>query len=455
MTTTDSAQRGTESPLHNRVVFLVGAQRSGTNWLQRMLATHPAVASVPSETCLFSHGIAPLTERFHHGPTNSTTTGFVYMDPVRLRDSLRRFCDDVLLEQIRMLDPDASRVLERTPMHVHHLALLTDIYPDAWVIHIIRDGVDVARSLMTQPWGPATIGEAAHEWASAIRDARSVTVPRYREVRYEQLLEQPVAGVSDLLAWLELPVDDERLAAIERIAERQFNVTRGLPGVMAGKWRGQLSPQDAAAVIREAGPVLSELGYPVPEVGSPAPAPADAADAADAADGADGPSRPATTLRDQIGRARDALRRVVDARRRTDPKPPSPDFKLVTSQLYMATLGLVVDRFVQAIALRRYDELRDLIAPGAQVTVADRRRRHSAEGQEGIELLVRRLAEDEPRRHELVRDDAVKTAVGATVVQTHAAGDGSLSETVHILQGEWTGQTVLLSKVLVRLGTGT
>ncbi|MBA3764805.1 MAG: sulfotransferase [Actinobacteria bacterium] len=41
-----------------RMIFLVGATRSGTNLLGRMIASHPDVGAVPSESCFFSHGVA-------------------------------------------------------------------------------------------------------------------------------------------------------------------------------------------------------------------------------------------------------------------------------------------------------------------------------------------------------------------------------------------------------------
>ncbi len=43
------------------LVLLVGAPRSGTTWLQRMLAAHPSVAS-PQETDLFARYLEPLSE---------------------------------------------------------------------------------------------------------------------------------------------------------------------------------------------------------------------------------------------------------------------------------------------------------------------------------------------------------------------------------------------------------
>src|SRR5947208_10995760 len=47
----------------NPFVFIVGAQRSGTTWLQRLLASHPAIAG-GQESHLFSGYLAPLWQRW-------------------------------------------------------------------------------------------------------------------------------------------------------------------------------------------------------------------------------------------------------------------------------------------------------------------------------------------------------------------------------------------------------
>jgi hypothetical protein len=427
---TESARRGYESPLQDRVIFLVGAQRSGTNWLQRMLSAHPEIVGLPAETHFFSHGIAPLKERFHHGPSNSTTTGATYMDPQRLRESLRRFSDDVLAEQWRMLAPDASRILERTPLHVHHLKLISDVYPDAWVIHIIRDGCEVACSLRAQSWGPETMTEAAREWASAIRDARSASVPRYREVRYEELLARPVDGVSELLTWLQLPVDDDVRTMIARGAEKVFNVTRGSKSIRPDKWRAQLSPQDVADFRREAGETMTELGYPLPESAPEAAPPA----------------------RNRLDGGRIALAGLAARVREWRPRQPetrgATELQVVTTQRYMAELGLAVDRFVELVALHDYQALGQLVSPTAEIVISTAQASRASSGREGLEMLQQALASDEPRRARLMRDETVKHVVGATIIQNHRGTDGACSDTVYILQTEWTGQKVLLQKIV-------
>ena len=68
------------SPLAGQMIFSTGASRSGTYWLQRIVMAHPDVFGIPSKTLLFSHGMAPLLERFHHGARGSTELGAIYAD---------------------------------------------------------------------------------------------------------------------------------------------------------------------------------------------------------------------------------------------------------------------------------------------------------------------------------------------------------------------------------------
>ena len=80
------------------MIFNVGARRSGTYWLQRITCAHPAVAEVPSETYVFSHGIAPLMERFHHDDPAYEEVGQVYADRARVIADIRDLCDTVFGE---------------------------------------------------------------------------------------------------------------------------------------------------------------------------------------------------------------------------------------------------------------------------------------------------------------------------------------------------------------------
>jgi hypothetical protein len=279
-----------DSPLRDRLVFLVGARRSGTNWLQRMVCAHPDAVAIPSETHLFSHGLAPLVERFQHAAPASPKTAKVYLPRRDLLDALRDLADRTLGGVAAALDPDARLIVERTPWHCYHLDLIGAVYPDAAIVHIVRDGRDVARSLLSQEWGPTRMREAAEEWRSSVVAARSGAphVGRYLEVRYEELLADPAPRLTDLYRWLGLDDREEvvRPALVE--AGVRFNTDARNPTVAEGKWRTELSPRDQRTFDRIAGDTLTDLGYrrePAPPItaGVAASARAVVADAAGAA----------------------------------------------------------------------------------------------------------------------------------------------------------------------------
>ena len=78
-----------DSPLRDRMLFLVGAQRSGTNWLQGMLKLHPDVVALPSETQLLSFGMHVLRQFTQQGPMESWQTARTFMELDRRMAELR------------------------------------------------------------------------------------------------------------------------------------------------------------------------------------------------------------------------------------------------------------------------------------------------------------------------------------------------------------------------------
>jgi hypothetical protein len=253
-----------DSPLRDRVIFLVGARRSGTNWLERILTAHPEIEAMPSETYLFSHGVKPLVDRFQHANPALPTMGRTFMPREDFVDALRDLLDRAFEATLDRNRPDARYIVERTPWHASHLPLIAEVYPDARVINIVRDGRDVARSLISMPWGPETMAEAAAEWRDALEDARTGAErfgDRYRDVRYETLLQDPRTQLERLFDWLGLPLDDATWERILLEAGSTFNEDPTSPAIQAEKWREALSPDDLREFERVAGKQLEAEGY--------------------------------------------------------------------------------------------------------------------------------------------------------------------------------------------------
>jgi Sulfotransferase family len=381
------------------MVFNFGVQRSGTLWLQRIVGAHPAVATVPSETALFSLGIGPLHERFHHGLRSSTTVDQTYVDRDVLLDATRDFCDAVLAGH---LTEGARYLAERTTAHVTSVDLIAAVYPDARLVHIIRDGRDVARSLVAREWGPSTVAQAAEQWRSEVVAARSAAPAQgYREVRYEALLEDPRGSIADLYEWLGLEHSDAVLDEAVAEAGIRRNQDADDPAPRHGKWRDHFSAADLRAFEQVAGDLLQELGYERETAG--------ASRAAGRGAG----------VRDRVAAAA--------ARRGRAPRGRAPDGGIGEVGGALAGSQWLVDRLLGAIHEDRSGELSELVAPDARIRVVGSGEETSGRGPDGLRAAV---SQDPAWRGRQLRGDMHPGVPTYSIVLTYELSDGMRADRV-------------------------
>ena len=278
---------GTSGP--NPYVFVVGCPRSGTTLLQRMLDAHPqlAVSNDP-------HFI-PFAPGVRDGLDPPVTAGLVewlrgYRTFARL-DLDERVLDDAAAGATTFSDLVAriydefgrarGKALagEKTPRYVRYLPLLHALFPNAHVVHLIRDGRDVALSTLewARPdrgpgrfdlWSESPLATCALSWrwhvSTGLHDAGTLGA-LYEEVRYEDLVADPERMLREVTVALELPYAPEML-------EFHRGRTRAEPGLSAKDawlpptaglrdWRTQLSTDEVELFDALAGDVLELLGY--------------------------------------------------------------------------------------------------------------------------------------------------------------------------------------------------
>lgn len=180
----------------------------------------------------------------------------MFTDRELLDDALRNLCDVIFSQHLR---PPAAYLVERTPVHVFQLELINRIYPDALIVNVLRDGRDVVRSLLHQPWGPSTVHEAAQSWRESILAARAAAPARYLEVRYENLVERPETAARDLFDRAGIPRPDPSWISAETDQVKNADPVDVRVGV--GKWRSSFSADDMHTFDAVAGDLLVELGY--------------------------------------------------------------------------------------------------------------------------------------------------------------------------------------------------
>ena len=161
---------------------------------------------------------------------------------------------------------------DKTPAYIGHVDRLVATWPDARFVVLVRDGRDVALSVMNVPFGPNNAWAAGRSWATAIRRGRDAA-RRFRgrvlEIRYEDLVSKPAETVGAVCDFLGLGYSDEMLAIEQTdrskvVADQSAwfaNVWGGITTAAVGKWRTELTPRQIEAFETVAGDELRALGY--------------------------------------------------------------------------------------------------------------------------------------------------------------------------------------------------
>lgn len=255
-----------------RHIVMGGAPRSGTTLLRRLLDRHPDVCA-GAETKLFvpaAFNLDWLAEAY----------GIPSDELVAMRDgapSQGAFID-AFAARVRH-DAGKRRWAEKTPMNIRNLDWIMPRWPNASVVHIIRDGRDVICSMRQHPdwrwvdgaWQkvlvPRSIESYARRWLAdtatgmAWRDD-----PRYVEVRYEDLVADPAGALRGISDSIGLRVDADWMAAVARPADSGATEARpdyegAVSSVSVGRWRLDLSAAEQDVVERLCRTRLRELGY--------------------------------------------------------------------------------------------------------------------------------------------------------------------------------------------------
>ena len=242
-----------------RPVFVLGSPRSGTSFVARSIGRVP--------------GFADLGEL---GPWKSSIPELAALPEEQAAQRLRDMFETIRrYGLIRHL-----RAVEQSPETSFVLGAVIRAYPQAAVVHMIRDPRDVAASLLQKGWlregrvgqddvgapygpharfwvEPDRVGEfdgagearrAAWAWRRYLAAARAAPAQTV-EVRYEELAADAERASEPLAA--HIGADPVLLArALSRMHAESV-----------GRWRRNLTPEQVDEVEAEAGELMQDLGY--------------------------------------------------------------------------------------------------------------------------------------------------------------------------------------------------
>ena len=270
----------------DRPIFVVGAPRSGTSLLFRILATSNQVAHYPGE----AHEI---WERDHHPALRGWDSNVLTASD--LDDAGRRR----IRRSFYLVAGSSKRLIDKTPRNSFRIGFVDALFPDARYVFLQRDGRDNVNSLMTawktpryrtyklpEPHGIPGVPDptwwkfvlypgwkqdlrgplevvCANQWVHsneiALTDLAAISSGRWTTTRYEDLVADPANEVTRLARFLELGVDDRLMSETARLVATPINV---VTPPESDKWRKE-NPTEIEAIAPRIGATMAKLGYPV------------------------------------------------------------------------------------------------------------------------------------------------------------------------------------------------
>ena len=326
----EDPQEESAASFRRTTFFVVGEMKSGTSWVMWMLDSHPEVFC-SGEGCFFGRDQVMEDIPVILDPTPSLRNGLQSSEGLRiwrsfmwnywakqgdaeedLRNLTRLAVDYYMLQGSAR---SGKRIVgDKSPLHTDHVDEIFELYPHARLVHVVRDGRDVAVSLMHHFWNLSKdiheggiydlkpeelakrdayredpeaflddgesifveerLRQMATRWnrrtSKAAREGAELFGDNFLQLRYEDLLLRPEQVMQPVFELLGAQANEdvvsrcvqknsfERAAGRSRGAEESESFFR--KGV-AGDWRNLFTKSDRDLYEQIAGQTLVEMGY--------------------------------------------------------------------------------------------------------------------------------------------------------------------------------------------------
>jgi len=261
------------------IVIIVGSGRSGTSYLQRTLRDTFDIGFFREPKYI----IPIYRQLFRFGD-------------LRVEKNLQRLVRQILRDEIferlstiknipsifdelypRVTEPTYSGILYaifeyvaekqnkhrlgyKFPSDIINIPDLANIFPTARFVHMLRDGRDVAISLLRQHWGAVNLYAGSKYWANRTSQGRKAGISlsgRYIEVRFEDLVLHTEDTASTLGEFL---IQKKNVEQVNDLI-RQINTTKKKSAVYG--WKTKLTKDQVFMCESAANSELKACGYPL------------------------------------------------------------------------------------------------------------------------------------------------------------------------------------------------
>jgi len=274
-------------------LFVCGAPKSGTTWLQRVLDAHPQI-QCSGEGHFIERFSAPLAQVMRNYSEHMILVagrvyeGQPYYPPIEQAD-LDRIVRSFITERLmtRKPGPEVRWIGDKTPRYTGNLPALLRLFPHARFINIVRDPRDVAMARMHQarragiaervaegtPERIQFIRDGGLDWVRSVAPVESFAAEHpgiLHNLKYEDMIADPAGEARTLFSHLGVRHDEALIARVtgatsfEAMSGRkrgEEHPTSFLRKGVAGDWVGRLEPEALAVIEEVCGDLMRKNGY--------------------------------------------------------------------------------------------------------------------------------------------------------------------------------------------------
>jgi hypothetical protein len=274
--------------------FIVSSPRSGSTLLRLMLTAHPDLCIPPESRFLVKlHAVFGNARSLDRGQLEKFVERLYSDRKLREWGLEREVLGGTLLAAAPLSFAEAVATVYRTymkrtwpgakmwgdknPGYRRHIPTILSVFPNAKIIHILRDVravylsmKNVAITTHKRPLGK--IARATQKWQVAIREIRRHERPaQFLTIRYEDLVTETEATLTRVCALLGVPFDARMLNFHEANAARGLvpenrmlkhgNTVRPVTTQRINAWQTELAPVEIEALEFRNRALMNELGY--------------------------------------------------------------------------------------------------------------------------------------------------------------------------------------------------
>lgn len=280
----------------NHPIFIVGCERSGTTMLRLILCMHKNIL-IPPQTKYIKK---LYKRRLKYGDLSKDKNRYKLIDWFNNNNDKRTKLIDLDLNKNEIhseltiagnsLGAFLSVILklyakkfkkyrwgDKHPYYIKYLPQLFKLFPDAQVIHIIRDGRDAVASLKRMPWWKKSSIYAMLNWQEAIRKGETAkkkyTRDQYLEIKYEDIIDSPEDIIKTVCEFISEEYSDS-LLEFHKIVDKSIpsykmnwhSATKSKINTQSvGRWQNELTTWEISLFNRKLKNELTVHNYKISE----------------------------------------------------------------------------------------------------------------------------------------------------------------------------------------------